>query len=165
MTVKRQEQQCDSTRNLDKGKERTEAKQQINGEIIVVHDQLVKIKSEITELKTNVADIKEELQNLRLENKGLQKQLEHILTSNENEYKLSERELESTNVNPHNISEQEIDLMQRTDLQGEVDIKFKMSQHIENQMSELSYKVYRYNKETLLNFRDKLLYSQQITER
>ena len=45
MIVDRQEQECDSARNLDEGKERTEAKQQINGED--VHDQLVKVKSEI----------------------------------------------------------------------------------------------------------------------
>ena len=61
--VNRQEQECDSARNLDMGKERTEAKQQINGED-VVHAQLVKVKSEISELKTIVVDIKEELKNL-----------------------------------------------------------------------------------------------------
>ena len=69
--VNMQEQECDSARNLDEGKERTEAKQQINGED--VHDQLIKVKSEISELKTIMVDIKEELQNLRLENKCLQK--------------------------------------------------------------------------------------------
>ena len=44
MIVNRQEQECDSARNLDKGKERTEAEQQIDGED-VVHKQLVKVKS------------------------------------------------------------------------------------------------------------------------
>ena len=78
---------------------------------------------------------------------------------------MSERELESTNVKSHNIAVQEIDLMRRTDLHGEVDIKFKMSQDIENQMSELSYKVYKYNREALFKFRDKLLDSQHITKR
>ena len=53
---------------------------------------------------------------------------------------MTEKELESTYVKSHNISEQEIDLMRRTDLHGEVDIKFKMSQDIETQMSELSIK-------------------------
>ena len=163
MIVKRQEQECDSTINLDKGKERTEAKQQINGEDIDVHGQLVKVKSEISKFKTIMVDIKEELQNLRRENKGLQKQLSQISASDENEYEVSERELESTNVKSHNIAE--IDLMRRTDLHREVDIKFKMCQIIENQMSELSYKVYKYNREALFNLRDKLLYSQQITKR
>ena len=92
MIVNRLEQECNSARNLDKGKERTDAKQQINGED-VVHAQLVKVKSGISELKTIVVDIKEELQNLQLENKGLQKQLEHISASDENEYEVSEREL------------------------------------------------------------------------
>ena len=82
--VNRQEQECDYARNLTEGKERTEAKQQINSEN-VVHDQLVKVKSEISELKTIMVDIKEELQNLQLENKGLQKQPEHISAS----YKIS----------------------------------------------------------------------------
>ena len=134
MIVKMQEQECDSTLNLDKNNERTEAKQQINGEDIDVHDQLVKVKSEISEFKTIMVDIKEELQNLRRENKGLQKQLEQISASDENEYEVSERELESTNVKSHNIAVQEIDLMRRTDLHREVDIKFKMCQIIENQM-------------------------------
>ena len=138
MIVNRQEQECDSARNLDKGKERTEAKQQINGED--VHDQLIKVKSGISELKTIMVDIKKLLQNLRLEIKGLQKQLEHISASDKNEYKVSKRELVSTNVKSNNIAVQEIDLKQRTDLHGEVDIKFKMSQDIENQMSELYIK-------------------------
>ena len=56
MIVNRQEQKCDSARNLDKDKERTEAKRQINGED--VHDQLIKVKSEITELKTIMVDKK-----------------------------------------------------------------------------------------------------------
>ena len=159
--INRQEQECASARNLDKGKERTAAKQQINGED-VVNDQLVKAKSEISELKAIMVDIKEELQNLRLENKCLQKQLEHISASDQNEYKVSERAMGSMNAQLHNISEQENAFIQGKDLQGGVDIKFKMSQDIENPMSELSYKVYKYSREALFNFREKLRYSQQI---
>ena len=44
---------------------------------------------------------------------------------------MSKRELEFTNVKSHIIVVQEIDLMRRTDLHGEVDVKFKMSQGIE----------------------------------
>ena len=164
MIVNRQEQECDSARNLDKDKERSDAIQQINGEN-AVHEQLVKVRSEMSEMKTMMLAITEELQDLRLETKGLQKQLKHISTSDEKEYKLSERVLESLNVKSNSISEQRNDFTGMPDSHGEVDIKSNINQDIENQMSELPYEVYKYSRETLLSFREKLLYSQQMTRR
>ena len=120
--VNRQEQECDSARNLDKDKERSDAIQQINGEN-AVHEQLVKVRSEMSEKKTMMLAITEELQDLRLETKGLQKQLKHISTSDEKEYKLSERVLESLNVKSNSISEQRNDFTGMPDSHGEVDIK------------------------------------------
>ena len=129
-----------------------------------MHKQLVKVKSEMSELKIMMLDIKEELQTLRLENKGLEIQLKQISASDDKEYKGSEKELESTNIQSHTISEQENNFMQRTDLHGEVDNKFNMNQDIENQKTKLSFEVYKYSREALLNFRDKLHFSQQITK-
>ena len=128
-----------------------------------MHEQLVKVKSEMSELKTMMLDVKEELQNLRPDTKGLQKQLEHISASDKNKYNVSERELESTNIKSHNVTAQENDFMPRTDLHTEVEIKFNMNQDINNQMLELSYEVYKYSREALFNFRDKLLYSHIVT--
>ena len=119
----------------------------------------------MSELKIMMLDIKEEFQTLRLETKGLEIQLKHISTSDDKEYKVSERELESTNIQSHTISEQENDCMQRTDLHGEVYNKFNMNQDIENHTTKLSFEVYKYSREALLNFRDKLHFSQQITKR
>ena len=162
MIVNRQEQECDLARNLDKEKGRSDAIQQFKGED-AVYEQLVKVRSEMSELKTMILAIKEELQNLRLETKGLQIQLKHISTSDEKEYKLSEREPKSLNVKPNSISEQRNDFTGMPDSHGEVDIKSNINQDIENQMSELPYEVFKYSRETLLSFREKLLYSQQMT--
>ena len=164
MIINKKEQDCDTARNIDKGRRGTDTEQQIDGED-VVHKQLVKVKSEMSELKIMMLDIKEELQTLRLENKGLEIQLKQISASNDKEYKGSEKELESTNIQSHTISEQENNCMQRTDLHGEVDNKFNMNQDIENQKTKLSFEVYKYSREALLNFRDKLHFSQQITKR
>ena len=97
------------------------------------------------------------LQNLQSENKSLQIELEQNPASKVNKYKALESGLESTNVKSHDNFEEENDYMQRTDLQGAENITFNMNQYIENQMSELSYEVYKYSSKALFNLWDKLI--------
>ena len=51
--VNKQEHECDSAWNFDKGMKRNDAKQQIDGED-VVHEQLVEMKSQMSEMKTMI---------------------------------------------------------------------------------------------------------------